>query len=126
MAGILSLIGNLFWIIFGGFWTTIEWLFAGLIMCLTINGIPFGNADFKIAAFTIWPFGRKIEREPTGAGKLLLNILWIFFAGWYIAIGHLLAAFIWVVTIVGIPFAIQHFKLVGLAFAPFGTKIVPA
>lgn len=126
MAGILSLIGNLLWIIFGGFWTAVEWLFAGLIMCLTIIGIPFGIQGFKIAAFAIWPFGRTITRQPTGAGKILLNIIWIFLGGWYIALGHLLAAFILAITIIGIPFAVQHFKLVGIAFAPFGTQIVSA
>jgi len=126
MAGILSLIGNLLWIIFGGFWTAVEWLFAGLIMCLTIIGIPFGIQGFKIAAFAIWPFGRTITRQPTGAGKILLNIIWIFLGGWYIALGHLLAAFILAITIIGMPFAVQHFKLVGIAFAPFGAKIVSA
>lgn len=126
MAGILSLIGNLLWIIIGGFWTAVEWLFAGLIMCLTIIGIPFGIQGFKIAAFAIWPFGRTITRQPTGAGKILLNIIWIFLGGWYIALGHLLAAFILAITIIGIPFAVQHFKLVGIAFAPFGTQIVSA
>ncbi len=124
MAGILSLIGNLLWIIFGGFWTAVEWLFAGLIMCLTIIGIPFGIQGFKIAAFAIWPFGRTITRQPTGAGKILLNIIWIFLGGWYIALGHLFAAFILAITIIGIPFAVQHFKLVGIAFAPFGAQIV--
>ncbi len=126
MAGISSLIGNLLWIIFGGFWTAVEWLFAGLIMCLTIIGIPFGIQGFKIAAFAIWPFGRTITRQPTGAGKILLNIIWIFLGGWYIALGHLLAAFILAITIIGMPFAVQHFKLVGIAFAPFGAKIVSA
>ncbi len=123
MAGLLSLIGNIFWIILGGFWTTIEWLFAGLIMCVTIIGIPFGIQAFKIASFTIWPFGRDITRKPTGAGKLLLNIIWIFVGGWYIALGHLMAAIILAITIIGIPFATQHIKLVGIAFAPFGTEI---
>ena len=125
MGEILKLIGNLFWIVLGGFWTTLEWIFAGLIFCITIIGIPFGIQAFKMASFVIWPFGRKVVRESTGVGKIIGNILWILFGGWYIAIGHLLAALLWAITIVGIPFAMQHFKMIGLAFAPFGAKVVP-
>ena len=124
MSGILSLIGNILWIIFGGLWTAIEWLIAGLFMCITIIGIPFGIQSFKIAGFALWPFGREIQRGVTGVGKLLLNLLWIILGGWYIAAGHLIFALLLAITIVGIPFAVQHLKLAGIAFAPFGAKII--
>ena len=121
--GLLALIGNILWVIFGGFWTTIEWIVGGLIMCLTIIGIPFGIQAFKIAGFTFWPFGRDIARGSSGIGKLLLNIIWILLGGWYIALGHIFAAIILAITIIGFPFAVQHMKLVGIAFAPFGAQI---
>jgi len=124
MSGLLSFIGNILWIIFGGFWTFVEWLFAGLIMCLTIIGIPFGIQAFKIATFAIWPFGREIRRRQTGIGKVLLNIIWVLLGGWYIALGHLFAAIILFITIIGIPFGLQHIKLAGIAFVPFGAEIV--
>ena len=122
--GLFTLIGNILWIILGGFWTAIEWIFAGLIMCLTIIGIPFGTQAFKIAGFTLWPFGRDIHRGSAGVGKLLLNIIWILLGGWYIALGHIFAAIILAITIIGFPFAVQHIKLAGIAFAPFGVQII--
>lgn len=121
--GLLSLIGNVLWVIFGGFWTAIEWILGGLIMCLTIIGIPFGIQAFKIAGFAFWPFGREIRRGSTGIGKLLLNIIWVLLGGWYIALGHIFAAIILTLTIIGFPFALQHLKLAGIAFAPFGSQI---
>ncbi len=123
MGFILNLIGNIFWIILGGLWTAVEWVIGGLIMCLTIIGIPFGIQCFKIAVFVLWPFGREIHRSQTGVGKLILNIFWIFLGGWYIALGHIFAGIIFAITIIGIPFAVQHFKMIGIAFAPFGTTI---
>ncbi len=122
--GLLSFIGNIIWVIFGGLLTSIEWITAGLIMCITIIGIPFGIQCFKLASFVIWPFGRDIRREKTGVGKLILNILWIFIGSWYIALSHLLIGIFFCITIIGIPFGMQHFKLGGLAFAPFGAYIV--
>ena len=121
--GLLSLIGNILWVIFGGFWTAIEWILGGLIMCLTIIGIPFGIQAFKIAGFAFWPFGREIRRGSTGIGKLLLNIIWVLLGGWYIALGYIFAAIILTLTIIGFPFALQHLKLAGIAFAPFGSQI---
>ena len=121
--GLISFLGNIIWVIFGGFWTAIEWLIAGIFMCITIIGIPFGIQSFKIASFALWPFGRDIQRGTTGVGKLLLNLIWILFGGWYIAVGHLVFALLLAVTIIGIPFAVQHFKLAGIALAPFGAII---
>ena len=122
--GLLSLIGNILWIIFGGLWSAIEWLIAGLLMCITIIGIPFGIQAFKIAGFALFPFGRDIRRDSSSSGKLILNIIWILLGGIYIAITHVMTGIFLAITIIGIPFAKQHFKLAGIAFAPFGTKIV--
>ena len=122
--GLLSLLGNIIWVVLGGFCTALEWLIAGLFMCITIIGIPFGIQSFKIASFALWPFGRDIRRGVSGAGKILLNFIWILFGGWYIALGHIVFALLLAITIIGIPFAAQHFKLAGIAFAPFGAVIV--
>jgi len=122
--GLLSLIGNILWIIFGGLWTAVEWLVAGVIMCITIIGIPFGLQAFKIGGFALLPFGREVRRDPSSAGKFILNVIWIIFGGLYIAITHILTGIFLAITIIGIPFAMQHFKLAGIAIAPFGTKIV--
>ncbi|MHA1199322.1 MAG: YccF domain-containing protein [Candidatus Heimdallarchaeaceae archaeon] len=122
--GLLSLIGNILWIIFGGLWSAIEWLIAGLLMCITIIGIPFGIQAFKIAGFALFPFGRDIRRDSSSSGKLILNIIWVLLGGIYIAITHVMTGIFLAITIIGIPFAKQHFKLAGIAFAPFGTRIV--
>ncbi len=124
MGGLLSLIGNILWIIFGGLWTAIEWTVSGLLMCITIIGIPFGIQAFKIAGFALFPFGRDIRRESSSSGRLCLNLIWILLGGFYIAISHIMTGIFLAITIIGIPFAQQHFKLAGIAFAPFGTKIV--
>ncbi len=122
--GLLSLIGNILWIIFGGLWTAVEWLLAGVLMCITIIGIPFGLQAFKIGGFALFPFGREVRRDSSSAGKFILNVIWIIFGGLYIAITHILTGIFLAITIIGIPFAMQHFKLAGIAIAPFGTKIV--
>ena len=122
--GLFSLIGNIIWIIFGGLWTAVEWLVAGLLMCITIIGIPFGLQAFKIAGFALFPFGRDIRRDTSSAGKFFLNLIWIILGGFYIAITHVVTGVVLAITIIGIPFAMQHFKLAGIAFAPFGVRIV--
>ncbi len=124
--GLLSLIGNILWIIFGGLETAIEWLVAGVIMCITIVGIPFGLQAFKIAGFALFPFGRDIRRKTSSTGKLCLNVIWVLLGGIFIAITHIFMGIFLAITIIGIPFAMQHFKLAGIAFAPFGTRIVDA
>ncbi len=119
----MRLLGNLIWWIFGGVLMAISWAIAGLLLTITIVGIPFGAQCFKIAAFTLVPFGKEIELGNFGVGGFLLNILWIVFCGWELAIGHLVSAFFCAITIVGIPLAFQNLKLAQLAFMPFGAKI---
>ena len=119
----MSLIGNLIWLIFGGILGAIFWSIAGLILCITIIGIPFGLQCFKIAELVLWPFGKEVDLGGFGVGGLLLNILWLIFLGWELALQHFLIGIIFCVTIIGIPFGLQHFKFAALALMPFGAKI---
>ena len=132
----MSLILNILWFIFGGgFLTGIAWLVAGVLMVITVVGIPWARAAFTIASFSFWPFGRVAVdrrfltgRNDIGTGSLgvIGNVLWFLLAGWWLALGHLIAAVGLAITIVGIPFAFQHVKLAVLAAAPIGQEIVPA
>ena len=116
---------NLIWLVLAGFWMAIGYLFAGIVCCILIVTIPFGIASFRMANYALWPFGRTVIRRPTaGAGSTIGNIIWILVAGIWLAIGHLLSAVACFVTIIGIPFAIQHLKLAGIALAPIGKTIV--
>ena len=130
----MSLIGNFLWFIFGGFVMGLGWWVLGLLAFLTIVGIPWGRACFVIGLFAFFPFGKEaISRKEltnqedigTGGLGLLGNIVWFVFAGLWLAIGHVLSALVCFITIIGIPFGIQHLKLAGLALAPIGKTIVP-
>lgn len=126
----LSLILNILWIVFGGGMMAIGWLFAGLIMVVTIIGIPWAASAFRIARYSLLPFGYdavRRERDDIGTGPLgfLFNIVWLLLAGWWLAIGHLAAAVVLAVTIIGLPFAWAHLKLALLSLWPMGTEIVP-
>lgn len=119
----MNLIGNIIWLVFGGLIGFILWMLAGAILCITIVGIPFGLQCFKIAGFVLWPFGREIELGHFGAGGLVLNIIWLIVFGWEFAITHLVIGLIFCVTIIGIPFGLQHFKFAQLGLIPFGARI---
>ncbi len=119
----MSFIGNIIWLIFGGIIGAILWAVAGLLVCITIIGIPFGLQCFKIAGFVLWPFGRQIEAGNFGVGGLIGNMLWIMLLGWELCIMHLAIGAVLCITIIGIPFGLQHFKLALLAILPFGAKI---
>jgi uncharacterized membrane protein YccF (DUF307 family) len=131
----LSLLLNILWIVFGGLWMALGWIVAAVIMAITIIGLPWARAAFNIASYTLLPFGRKaVSRAEhlgthdigTGPFGLLGNIVWLVLAGWWLALGHLLTAILWAVTIIGIPFAWAHFKLAGIALWPIGKTIVDA
>ena len=131
----LSLLLNVLWMIFGGLEMAIGWLFAALIMAITIVGIPWARAAFNIASYALLPFGRMavsraefLGTEDVGTGPfgLLGNIIWLVFAGWWLALGHLVAAILLAITIIGIPFAWAHLKLAGIALWPIGKMIVEA
>ena len=129
----MTIIGNIIWLIFGGIILGLSWAVAGLIMCLTVIGIPWARSCFVISNFTFFPFGRVpiSRRELTGendpgTGSLggLGNVIWIVLAGWWLALGHLFAAVLTFLTIIGIPFSIQHLKLARITLAPVGIAIV--
>ncbi|MCW3464891.1 YccF domain-containing protein [Chitinophaga nivalis] len=121
----MNLIGNVIWLIFGGFFAFLGYMVSGLLMCLTIIGIPFGLQCFKIGLFTLMPFGSQVRDVPgpTGCLATIFNIIWIFTGGLWVALNHLFWGFMLAITIIGIPFARQHFKLMSLTFAPFGKEI---
>jgi uncharacterized membrane protein YccF (DUF307 family) len=124
----MNTIGNLIWLIFGGLLSAVGYVVGGFVLCLTIIGIPFGLQCFKLAAFVLWPFGRMAvgTQGSTGCLNLILNILWLLFAGIWIAITHIVFGLLLFITIIGIPFARQHFKLVEVSLMPFGKTIVAA
>lgn len=121
-----NLLGNIIWLIFGGFFAAIGYFVGGLLLCLTIIGIPFGIQCFKIAGFVLRPFGLQAVSSPSSSGclSLLLNILWIIRGGLVAAVSHIVFGAILCLTIIGIPFGLQHFKLIEVSLMPFGKKIV--
>jgi uncharacterized membrane protein YccF (DUF307 family) len=118
----MNLLGNILFFVFGGFVIFLGYLLGGIVLCLTIIGIPFGIQCFKLAGGVLAPFGREVrETEPPGGTLgLIMNIIWIILPGLELAIMHLLLAAFFAVTIVGIPLAMQHIKLLPLALLPFG------
>jgi uncharacterized membrane protein YccF (DUF307 family) len=122
----MNFIGNLIWLIFGGLFAALGYIVGGFVLSITIVGIPWGLQCFKIAAFVLWPFGKKIESSKNGGGCLSLccNIIWLLCGGLYTALIHLVFAAVLFITIIGIPFARQHLKLVELSLMPFGKNVV--
>lgn len=122
----MRLIGNLLWLLLGGLEMAVAYAIAGLLAFILIVTIPFGVAAFRLAGFALWPFGRVLVRKPAaGAGSALGNVVWFVVAGVWLALGHLLAAFVTALTVIGIPFAVAHLKLAGAALTPFGHTVVP-
>jgi uncharacterized membrane protein YccF (DUF307 family) len=122
----LRILLNIIWLVFAGIWATILWLLAGVIMCVLIITIPFGIQAFKIASFTIWPFGRTLVKRPeAGAPSVIGNIVWFPLAGVWLAIAHLVTSIALAITIVGIPLALANLKLVMVSLLPFGREVVP-
>ena len=119
-------IGNVLWLVFAGFWLALGYALGGLVLCVTIVGIPFGIQAFKMAAFALWPFGRRVEAIEGDQGCLTtaFNVLWLVLFGWEIFLASLIGGLLLCVTIIGIPFGIQSFKLGVLALWPFGRTIV--
>lgn len=120
----MSCLGNIIWIICGGFFNSLGWLLAGVLWCLSIVGIPVGLQCFKMASLQFAPFGKEVITVNDSAGSFMLNILWIIFGGLALCIGNLISAFFLCITIVGIPFAMQSLKLAKLSLMPFGKEIV--
>ena len=122
----MNTIGNLLWLILGGFIITAVYYFVGLLMCLTIIGIPFGVQLFKLGTYALCPFGHVLVDGPGSSGclSILMNIAWLILGGWEIALMHLTFGVICCATIIGIPFGIQHFKMILASLLPFGKEIV--
>ena len=126
-------LGNILWFIFGGFLMGLGWWLAGLVAAITIIGLPWAKACFVIGQFAFWPFGKEAisrrdvsQQDDIGTGTLGVvgNVIWFVLAGWWLALGHLFSALACFVTIIGIPFGIQHVKLAVIALAPIGKTIV--
>lgn len=117
----MSLLGNLIWLIFGGFLAGVGYILGGLLLCLTVVGIPFGLQTIKLGIATMAPFGKEVVEEEQGEGtlRMIFNLIWILLFGWEIAVAHLTAGLILAVTVVGLPFTRQHFKLISVALFPF-------
>lgn len=122
----MRLILNVIWFFLAGFWMALGYAFAGVLMAITVVGIPLAVPAFRMAGFSLWPFGKAIVQKPgAGTGSALVNVLWIVLAGWWIAIGHVATAFAFFVSIIGIPFGVASLKLAVLSFAPYGKQVVP-
>lgn len=121
----MSTLGNIVWIVLGGLIIAIEYLVSGIIMMLTIVGIPFGLQAFKMAELALWPFGREVKQNAFASGCLgtIMNLIWILIGGFWIFLTHLFFGILLSITIIGIPFGKQHFKLAALALTPFGHEV---
>ena len=121
----MSLLGNIIWLIFGGFVSGLGYIIGGLSLCLTIIGIPFGIQTIKIGIATMAPFGKENVVTPDSGSviNMTLNVIWVILFGWEIALSHLVHGLILAITIIGIPFAQQHFKLIPVALFPFGRTL---
>ncbi len=131
---ILRLIGNVLWFLLGGFFMGLAWWFVGLVAFVSIVGVPWGRACFVIGGFSFWPFGREAigrreltGREDFGSGPfgIVGNVIWLVVAGWWLALGHIISALLDFITIIGIPFGIQHVKLAVISLWPIGVQVVP-
>ncbi len=118
----MRLIGNILWIIFGGFISALGWLLSGCLWCITIVGIPVGLQCFKLASISLNPFGKEIRYEGE-AVSFLLNVIWFLVSGWLLALGNFLLGLVLCITIVGIPFGRQFFKIAKLSLRPFGAVV---
>lgn len=117
----LRFLGNLIWILLGGFWLALAWLLVGLLLCITIIGIPLGRQCFKAAKLSFLPFGKRVDLNFSA--HPIANVLWVILGGWEMALAYLVCGIINCITIIGIPMGLQSFKLMKLAFFPFGARI---
>jgi uncharacterized membrane protein YccF (DUF307 family) len=122
----MNLIGNILWVVFGGFFIFLEYLITSILLMATIVGIPFGIQTLKLAMLALWPFGREtiVNKNASGCLSLIMNIIWILIGGFWICVSHIAFGVLFGITIIGIPFAKQHFKLASLALTPFGRDII--
>jgi uncharacterized membrane protein YccF (DUF307 family) len=123
----MKLLGNIIWLVFGGIEIAIEYVVASLAMMITIIGIPFGLQSLKLGMLALWPFGSKVRKKPTsGCLNTVMNIIWFFVGGIWIALTHWFFGALLYITVIGIPFGKQHMKMAHIALTPFGREIVEA
>ncbi|RRD06707.1 YccF domain-containing protein [Arachnia propionica] len=116
---------NVIWFLFAGLWLAIGYVIAGILCCLPIITIPFGLASFRMASYVVWPFGSAVIPKPNaGAGSMLLNVIWFLLCGWWLVLGHVFAAIVQAVTIIGIVNAVVSLKMIPITCFPFGKQIV--
>ncbi|MFD1537827.1 YccF domain-containing protein [Nonomuraea guangzhouensis] len=116
---------NIIWLIFAGVWLAIGYTIAGIICCILIVTIPFGIASFRIAAYALWPFGRTVVRDPdAGALSTIGNVIWLIFAGFWLAVGHVVTSIPLFLSIIGIPLGVANLKLIPVSLLPLGARIV--
>jgi len=122
----VKIIGNIIWLLFGGFAIALEYFISSIILFATIIGIPFGIQTIKLGLLALWPFGSEVVKseQPSGCLSTAMNILWFFIGGFWIMLTHIAFGILFFITIIGIPWAQQHFKLAGLALTPFGRDII--
>ncbi|NJK84653.1 MAG: YccF domain-containing protein [Bacteroidales bacterium] len=122
----MRILGNIIWLVFGGIFIAIQYVVSSLVLIITIIGIPFGLQTLKLAGLALWPFGAETVSHNNSSGCLqtLMNIIWILFGGLWIALSHVVFGVLLSITIIGIPFGMQHFKLASLALTPFGKEVV--
>lgn len=122
----MKTLGNIIWVVFGGIFIAIEYVLGSVALMITIIGIPFGLQSLKLAEVALWPFGKKVKHRESTSGclSLLMNVIWLFVGGFPIMLTHLFFGLLFYITIIGIPFGNQHFKLMRLALTPFGKEIV--
>ena len=117
---------NIIWLVLSGVWLAILYVLAGVLACVLVVTIPFGVQAFKMAGYALWPFGRTVVKKPTaGAPSVVGNVLWLLLIGWWLALGHIITAFLLAITIIGIPLALGNLKMVPISLWPFGREIVP-
>ena len=121
----MRLVLNVLWLVLSGFWMFLAYLLAGLLLMITIIGIPFGVAAFRIGFYALWPFGRRIVKKPSaGLGSVLGNVLWFVLAGWWLALAHVVTGVLLCLTIIGIPLGLANFKLIPVSLWPLGKDVV--
>jgi uncharacterized membrane protein YccF (DUF307 family) len=122
----MNLLGNLIWLLFGGICIALEYIVSSLVLIVTIIGIPFGFQTLKLATLALWPFGKdtRITEISSGCLSTLMNVIWLLTGGIWICLSHVFFGILLAITIIGIPFARQHFKLATLALTPFGREII--
>lgn len=121
----MKILGNIIWLLFGGLIASIQYLIGSILLILTIIGIPFGLQTLKLAVLMLWPFGSEVvqKENPAGCLSTLMNVLWILLGGIWISLTHLIFGILLFITLIGIPFGKQHFKLASLALTPFGKEV---